>query len=387
VVRPIQRPLRQYLKRARNIRPLSRDFNGSTFVRHDDILDGEMLTSRYFLRILATLTILATIVTIAAQKDRPGLGEKVLWTDPGDPSILDFQYGIGGSERQPQPPFQFTDEDLTGTSPKVNVTDGRGAIWNVKWGPESRPSTFCTRLVWACGYYAEPEYFVWEGRIESAHGLKRARGRIRHDGRFVNARFQLRSDAPGFLAGQSWTWTDNPFLKTHEFQGLRILMLLVSNWDTKDARDQEGHRSPNTNLAIFEDNSTGRLRYLYANADWGASMGKWGGTLTWTKWDCKGFAEETADFLKVGRDGSLHWGFEGKHRKDMVRGITTADIQWLLQYLGRITDDQIRTGLTASGATSDETECFARALRQRIDKLQQAVQTTRITQERHSKNH
>ena len=91
-----------------------------------------MLTSRYFPRILATLTLLATIVTIAAQKDRPGPGEKVLWTDPGDPSILDFQYGIGGSERRPQPPFQFTDKDLTSTSPKINVTDGRSAIWNIK---------------------------------------------------------------------------------------------------------------------------------------------------------------------------------------------------------------------------------------------------------------
>jgi hypothetical protein len=346
-----------------------------------------MLTSRYFPRILATLTILVTISTIAAQKDRLGPGEKVLWTDPGDPSILDFQYGIGGRERQPQPPFHFTDEDLTGSSPKVNVTDGRGAIWNVKWGPESRPSTFCTRLVWACGYYAETEYFVREGRIEGAHGLKRARSRIRHDGSFVNARFQLRSDTPRYLEGQSWTWIDNPFVKTPEFQGLRILMLLVSNWDTKDGRDRDWHGTPDSNLAIFEDNSTGSPRYLYANADWGASLGEWGGNFTWTKWDCKGFAQDTHNFLRVGSDGTLHWGFEGKHGKDMFRGITPSDIQWLLQYLGRITDDQIRTGLTASGATSDETECYVPALRQRIDKLQQAVQKTRITQEKHSKNH
>jgi hypothetical protein len=346
-------------------------------LRHDDILDGEMLTRRHFLRTL--VTILATI-TVVAQKDTLGPGKKVLWSDPGDPSTLDFQYGIGGRERQPQPPFQFTDEDLTGSSAKVDVTDSRGAMWNVKWGPEARPSTFCTRLVWACGYYVEPEYFVREGRIEGAHDLKRARGQIRHDGSFANARFQLRSDTPRFLADQSWTWTDNPFANTHELRGLKILMLLVSNWDTKDARDQEGHTSPNTNLAIFEDNSTGSLRYLYADDDWGASMGQWGGTLTWSKWDCKGFAWQTPHFLRVGGNGSLHWGFEGKHRKDMVRGITTSDIQWLLQYLGRITDDQLRTGLTASGATSDETECFARALRQRIDKLQHAVESTRITQ-------
>jgi len=43
-------------------------------------------------------------------------------------------------------------------------------------------------------------------------------------------------------------------------------------------------------------------------------------------------------------------------------------VKWLLQYVvGRITDDQFRDGLRASGATPDEVECFMRSLRVRIN--------------------
>ena len=102
-------------------------------------------------------------------------------------------------------------------------------------------------------------------------------------------------------------------------------------------------------------------------------MGKWGGTFTWTKWDCKGFADQTPEFLKVTESGSLQWGFEGKHRKDLTGDITIADVQWLLQYLGKITDAQLRSGLKASGATAKETECYTQTLRQRINTLEQAA--------------
>jgi hypothetical protein len=156
--------------------------------------------------------------------------------------------------------FVFVDEDLSGTNAKINVTDGRGRSWNVKWGREGTASVFCTRLVWACGYFAEPEYFVPSGRIESAKGLKRAGSRVSNDGSFERARFQLRSDTPQFLEGRSWTWAENPFLGTHEFQGLKILMLFVSNWDGKDARDfvnGPGGSRMDSNLGIFLDDLTG----------------------------------------------------------------------------------------------------------------------------------
>jgi hypothetical protein len=302
-------------------------------------------------------------------------GEQVLWTDPGDVSSLDFTYGVGGPESQPRPPFRFVDEDMSGTITKVNVIDSRGTNWNVKWGDEAHASTFCSRLLWACGYFAETEYFLAHGRIGGAHGLKRASSRISDDGSFKNARFQLRKTSPKYLEGYSWAWTNNPFSGTRELQGLKILVLLVSNWDTKDARDAvEKHgKLENTNLAIFEDNSSAQPRYLYSDVDWGASMGRWGGKLSWSKWDYKGFAGQTRDFLKGVENGELKWGFDGKHRKDITRGITVEDVRWLLQYLGKITDVQLQCGLKASGADPDETEFYTQALQERIQQLQRVV--------------
>jgi len=302
----------------------------------------------------------------------PEDGARVLWTDPGDPSLLDFELGAGGA-RRPQPPYSFVSEDESGTSPKINVRDDQGESWNIKFGEEGNPSAFCTRLVWACGYFVPTEYFVERGRIEGAHGLLRAKNYVSQDGAFVNARFQLRRDSPKYLAGKGWTWLDNPFAGTSELQGLKILMLLVSNWDTKDARDfvtvpNKGLQM-DSNLAIFADDRTGERRYLYSNDDWGASMGRWGSVFSRSKWDCQGFAEQTPHFAKL-LGGTIQWGFQGKHQKDLTTNITISDVQWLLQYLGRITDEQIRRGLAASGATSQQTECYTRALRQRIEELE-----------------
>ena len=227
-------------------------------------------------RSVAVLTVFVGLSTVLAyqgrhtNQDTLPPGERLLWVDPGDPSGRDFVYGVGGPQNQPQPPFRFVKEDLSGTRAKVNVVDARGVNWNVKWGHEAHSSTFCTRLLWALGYFVETEYFVARGRIEGVHGLKRAKSRIDDYGEFEEARFQLRSDSPKFLAGQSWTWLDNPFVGTRELQGLKIVMLLVSNWDAKDSRNtikQGGQRVMDSNLGVFEDSSTGTQRYLYVNFD------------------------------------------------------------------------------------------------------------------------
>jgi hypothetical protein len=41
--------------------------------------------------------------------------------------------------------------------------------------------------------------------------------------------------------------------------------------------------------------------------------------------------------------------------------------------LGRLTDRQIAAAVAASGGTPDEVRCFTRALRARLDALQQLV--------------
>ena len=146
-------------------------------------------------------------------------------------------------------------------------------------------------------------------------------------------------------------------------------MMLVSDWDNKDARDQDR----DSNLAIFQEHAASGTRYLFFVADWGGSMGKWGGVAGRSRWDAKGFASQTPGFVRLSRSGSLEWGYSGQRTQDQVRDIRVIDVAWLLQYLGRITDDQLRAGLTSSGATPEEVESFTASLRDRISQLQRVA--------------
>ncbi len=308
---------------------------------------------------------------VSSPKNLPP-GENILWTDPGNVESLDFVNGVGGEQTVPQPPFQFVEEDKSGTNPKVKVKDGAGRTWSVKFGPEAKPSVFATRMAWACGFPVETEYFVTRGQMAGARNLKRARSFIQGDGSFTDARFQLRTDKPKYLDSFNWTWPSNPFLGTPQLNGLKVLVMLLSNWDTKDARDRDAAANDtlaDSNLAIFQTEGTGGPRYLYMISDWGATFGRWGPGIR-SKFNCRDYSNQTPGFVHGAEKGLIKWGYLGKHNEDIVQGIRTSDVQWLLQYLGRITDDQLRRGLASSGAAPDDVACFTHSIRQRIDQLQ-----------------
>ena len=69
------------------------------------------------------------------------------------------------------------------------------------------------------------------------------------------------------------------------------------------------------------------------------------------------------------REGVVEWGYLGQRTEDATLGITVDDVRWLYQYVGRITDEQLREGLRAAAATPEEVERFTRALRARIEQL------------------
>src|SRR5438270_4584864 len=108
-------------------------------------------------------------------------------------------------------------------------------------------------------------------------------------------------------------------------------------------------------------------RYVYTFTDCGESMGGWGYHTNRKPWSCKLFTSETEDFVSV-VNGEIRWGYVGRHAS-FKKDITPDDIGWILQYIGRITDQQLSDGLRASGATREEADCFTNALRRRIDML------------------
>ena len=299
---------------------------------------------------------------------RPPAGATtVLWEAPKPMTAADWTWGPGGQDHAPAPPFQFVKEDLSGTNPKVEVKDAKGTTWTVKFGPEVHGDTFAPRLVYAAGYIVVPTYFVASGTIAGTDHLKRAK-RFLRDGAFRDARFKLHDK--GTLAREDkydWSWKDNPFSGSHELAGLKVLMMLTSNWDGKDASDN----TSNTGVFLRKADSG----YAYVFTDWGATMGKWGNFFQRGKWDSRGYARQTRKLVKsVSANGEITWGYSsGKHKRDITQGIQISDVRWLVPWLARITDQDLHAGLMASGALPENVETFTSAIRGRIRELQEVA--------------
>ena len=297
----------------------------------------------------------------------------VIWRDPGPVESLDLAGGAGGHDGAPSPPFQFVEEHSSGSNPSMSVRDARGRIWRIKWGEEVHTETFAARLAWAAGYFVEANYFVPNGCIEGAENLQRARQCVEESGSFRDARFEL--DEPGVVKHfdeHSWAWNDNPFAGTRELNGLKIVMMLLSNWDNKDVRDV----ARGSNTAIFEYRMAPEVREArYLIIDWGAALGTWGSNvLSRGRWDCQAFAGQTDQFILGVEGDAVSWGYKGQRTADAVTGISRGDVQWLYTYLGGITDDQLAAGLRASGGTETEIADFTKALRARLDRLRSVAE-------------
>jgi hypothetical protein len=181
----------------------------------------------------------------------------------------------------------------------------------VKWGPEVHSENIAVRVAWAAGYFAEVTYFVRAGTIDGARELQRARECINNAGAFADARFELDDPAvKKMFEEHSWAWNDNPFLRTAQLNGLKIIEMLLSNWDTKDRRDV----ARGSNTAIFEYRvAPWRREARYLITDWGGSMGRWGGNIvTRGRWDPE-FKAQTEFVARVGETSCtrLRWSADG----------------------------------------------------------------------------
>lgn len=291
----------------------------------------------------------------------------VIWRDPGAVETLDLAAGPGGRDGEPLAPFTFIEEHFNGSRPCVSVRDARNRTWRVKWGDEVQVEALATRLAWVAGYFVEITYFVANGRLDGVRELKRAGTCVDSAGLFKGARFELEeADVIKHFDEHSWSWTENPFVGTRELNGLKIIMMWLSNWDAKDVRDV----ARGSNTAIFEYRlPDGGREARYLVTDWGGSFGRWGNVVNRGRWDCQGFVEQTPQFV-LGVEGEfVQWGYSGQRTADIAGSIRVSDGEWLLQCLGRLTDAQIASAVRASGGTEEEAECFARALVDRLNQL------------------
>jgi hypothetical protein len=294
-----------------------------------------------------------------------------IWREPSAADALDLRYGPGGREGAPVAPFQFVEEHFSGSQPCVAVRDARGRRWRVKWGHEAKPEAFAVRFAWACGYFAEVTHYVPAGTIEAVTDLSRARTCIDQHGSFQDARFELEDRSVRMLFDEhSWAWDDNPFLGTPQLSGLKIVNMILSNWDTKDRRDV----ARGSNTAIFELRSGWGREARYLITDWGGAMGKWGSNVVSRgRWDADGFAAQTPQFVTGVRGGWVNFGYQGQRTQEIARDITLEHVAWFHAYASRLTVPALRQALLACGATEEEAATFAQSLVERIRQLGDAV--------------
>jgi hypothetical protein len=329
---------------------------------------------------LAVLGTLATVLTGALllgknTGTKEGVAEKStraiaqsLWQAPTDISSRNLFYGPGGARKQPGRVFKFIKEDLGGSNPKFIVEDENRVKWKVKLGDEAQPETAASRIVWAAGYHADVEYLVRVLHVSGLPGrLSRGANLIQPDGTVRNARLKREGDKRKV---GTWRWRKAPFEGTREFNGLRVLMALIDNWDLKDE-----------NNGIYEQHG---LR-IYEVSDLGASFGTTGVLLAKdkAKGNLRSFktskfvTKVTNEDVKFGTPSlpSLpyvfsFWDYARRARLRWIgRQIKRADAKWIGGILAQLSTKQIEDAFRAAGYSPSEIEGFSTVLEQRIKEL------------------
>ena len=269
-------------------------------------------------------------------------GTPVLWEEPTDISSRDLYLGAGGDAMKPDlSQVTFVKDKPGGWSTKYEVRDGSGRKWVAKIGKEAQSDTAANRLLWAVGYVTETAYLV--PRVE-----------IKGKGTFENVRFEARpSDVK---RTEIWKWKANPFVGKDEFQGLKVMMLLINNWDIKDEN----------NKILVVRNSDGTTALHYIISDLGGSLGKTGGVISRSRNKPSDFVK--AKFVESVKNGRVDFNYGGKN-KDLFADITVEQVKWIANWLSRLSDTQIRDAFRAANYTPQEIDEYTQALKDRIGQL------------------
>jgi hypothetical protein len=342
-----------------------------------------------FIKFAVTCTLLASMTfsaaTAQAQKPKEQgkqktavetakAAEPVFWVDPGDIRSKNLFYGPGGKEGQPKLPLKYLKEDKGGTTPKFEAEDADGEKWKAKIGDETQPEAVASRILWATGFAANTNYVIPEVTMtELATQQKRGRQLVGPGGRVANLRVQRTSK--GWDKVAQWNWRDKDYKGRRDFNGLRVMMAVLSNWDLKGE-----------NNAIFAKKKD-PSKVIYGTSDVGASFGMSGRGYTddLTKNNLDAYAKHKfitkvtktyVDFNFPTHPSIIHifmfewiWYFQQMRNHWVGRHIPIEDARWAGSLLGQLSHEQIRDAFRSANYSPDEVERFSQALESRIEQL------------------
>jgi hypothetical protein len=309
--------------------------------------------------------------------DNDPAGTPIIWRDPGDIARRDLRLGPGALHLAPVAPFTFVKEDKSGESPKFEVKDARGVKWVVKLGEEAQAETVATRLVWSVGYFAEEAYYFKRVKIQILPELSRGMEYVASSGTVIGARFEPRRGH--IKRGSTWDWDKNPFADTQELNGLKVLMILLNNYDA---------RKENNRVLHVKDPESGTVEAQHAVTDLGATLGRAGGL------GGKRSKNNLEDFLStrfvmgVEENGAVEFDYDTRPAKlgmlsvvyppyyrsqvkkeKSMRRIPVSHARWIGSLLSQLSYQQLQDAFDAAGYDRNTRTGYVTALRERISQL------------------
>ena len=234
------------------------------------------------------------------------------------------------------------------------MRDGSGREWVVKLGKEAKGETAASRLMWATGYFADANYLVPKVRVEGI------------DKPLENVRFGLRPKDVKRVDG--WKWKKNPFVGSREYQGLKVMMAVLNNWDIKDT---------NNKVAVVHNKKIADNELHYFVSDLGGSFGKVSHIprIIYFKPDRNNPNAYARTRLVNGvKNDRVDFHYRLK-RKDLFKDVSVDDVRWMSGWLSQLSDRQLQDAFRAANYKPEEVRMMTQAVRRRIGELN-ATQNT-----------
>lgn len=283
-------------------------------------------------------------------------GRRIMW-ESVNIAQRDTFYGPGGREWEPDlSRIEFIKKETGGHNTKYRIKDGKGRVWVAKLGREAQPETAAVRLLWALGYKTEINYLVPTITIPTK-------------GTFKNVRLEARPEE--FERYGNWDWRSNPFDNTNELQGLKIMMVLLKNWDIIEI---------NNNILGTMGVNGQELHYIVG--DLGRTFGRLGNNnfpIIYRMGRTTGRPNQYAKSILIRdvKDGRIKLSYKGKLR-DIFKNVTVPQGRWLADLLLQLSDRQIQDSFRAANYSQSDIDILTRAVKAKITELDEATNSNNL---------